>query len=476
LTTFPIAHGTVARVRRLLVVVFALLMVPAPASAARLETIRLPSHNVDAATANFNPGGALKAKVMLPDGYRRRHAYPLLLLLHGAGDTYKSWADADRGDIRRTAAGLGAIVVMPDGATGFYSNWFNGGRRGDPAWESYFLDEVLPRIRKRYRIRAGRRWHAIAGLSMGGFGATFLGGRAPGYFGSVSSFSGFVDHQRPEVYSGGLQLVSRVDYRTIFGPPDGAYATGHNPVRLVENLAESRLYVATGDGVVDPAVGSSSPEAAVGGGVVELEIRQQNDAFAAAARAAGIPLEYVPHAGIHDWPYWRNDLRGAIAHGLFAPVAARPRRWTNTTVARRGELFGLRYALARAPDGLVRFERKGRRVVITGPAIGARITTPGGCVRRGTIPMRVHLRARPCARLRLRVRPRRLRSGRRVTLRVRTGMPGAMVHAGGRSARADDAGVALLHTRFATLRRARVSATHPDRLPGATRVLVGPAG
>ena len=32
-----------------------------------------------------------------------------------------------------TLKGLGAIVVMPEGGKGFYTNWFNGGRAATPA-------------------------------------------------------------------------------------------------------------------------------------------------------------------------------------------------------------------------------------------------------------------------------------------------------------------------------------------------------
>jgi S-formylglutathione hydrolase FrmB len=441
------------------------------ATASRLEVIDLPSRGaVDPATANFNEGGALKATVLLPDGYQPRRQYPLLLLLHGAGDTYKSWADPERGDIVKTAAGLNAIVVMPDAATGFYTNWFNGGRFGVPAWEDYFLDEVLPAIHTRYRIRPERRYHAVAGLSMGGFGATFLGGRLPGYFGSVSSFSGFVDHQRPEVYEGGLQAVAGVEYETIFGPPDGDYATGHNPSRLPENLAHTRLYVASGDGTVDPALGSSSPQAAAGGGVVELEIRQQNDAFVAALRAAKVAVDYRPHAGVHDWPYWRADLKAAIAADLFGPVDARPTNWSNTTIARQGELFGVGYEFGARPTALVRFTRTGQQLRVTGPSVAVAITAPGGCTVLGTVPMDVTLPTIRCARLRVSVRPRRIRAGRRVRLRVRTGYPGARV----RGAIADDAGVALVTARYARPGRHAITARSPDRLPGRAHVRVLP--
>ena len=113
---------------------------------------------------------ALRANVYLPDGYRahRKRRYPVLYLLHGQGDAYDSWVNPENGNLLETAAGFPGIIVMPEGDRGFYANWWNGGRRGSPAWERYHLDELIPLVERRLRIRRGRRWHAIAGLSMGG--------------------------------------------------------------------------------------------------------------------------------------------------------------------------------------------------------------------------------------------------------------------------------------------------------------------
>jgi S-formylglutathione hydrolase FrmB len=139
-----------------------------PARAGTLERIDLPSHgNVDATKVRFNGTGhpgRLVANVLLPDGFDRAKRYPVLYLLHGAGESYASWVTKTKADV--VAKDLQAIVVMPDAATGFYVNQFNGGRRGDPGWERYFLDEVIPEIAARYPIRAGRRWHDVAGCTM----------------------------------------------------------------------------------------------------------------------------------------------------------------------------------------------------------------------------------------------------------------------------------------------------------------------
>jgi len=333
-----------------------------PAAAAQsLVTIDTPSANVDPKSVRFNGGepmGRLRANVLLPDGYDGRRSFPVLFLLHGVGDNFATWAKPANGDILNTAKGLPAIVVMPEGGRGFYSNWWNAGKRADPGWERFYIDELIGLVERRYRVLPGRRNHAVAGLSMGGFGAAWLATQAPGYFGTAAAFSGFVQHQRPEVEAG-LRAVGEVNYQDIFGPMDRPYATGHNPTRIARNLRHTRLYVTVGDGTPAPGV-ESSPAATAGGGAVEAGLRQQNEEFVAAARAAGVPVTYRPLQGVHDWPYWRRHLREAIAFGLFAPVEEDPSSWSYTTVAQTGRAWSLRYRFAAPPESLVTLERRAK--------------------------------------------------------------------------------------------------------------------
>src|SRR3954449_12874757 len=196
------------RVRALIAAALAVALLPvAPAGAVRLVRFTTKSAYVNAKDPRvpFNDvhrqgiprPQTLPVNVMLPDGYDGKRRFPVLFLLHGHGDTYDSWADPHNGALLHLAAGLPAIVVMPEGGRGWYVNWWNGGRRGHPAWERYHLDELLPLVKKRFRIRGGRRWHAIAGLSMGGEGAMYYAEQRPGFFGSVASFSGPLSIQRP---------------------------------------------------------------------------------------------------------------------------------------------------------------------------------------------------------------------------------------------------------------------------------------
>ena len=354
---------------------------------------------------------------------------------------------------------------MPEGATGFYTNWWNGGRRGAPGWERFFIDELVPLVERRFRVAFGRRNHAIAGLSMGGFGATFLASQLPGYFGSASAFSGLLQHQRPQVEPALQAFGAR--YTDVFGPQAGFYATGHNSTRLVANLRSTRLYVTVGNGAPEPGV-HSSPAAIAAGGVAEAELREEANEFVAAARGAGADTTYVPLLGVHDWPYWRRHLREAIAWGLFKPVPEEPRSWSYVTVAQTGEMWRLRYAFRAPPSGLVEFERRGDRLRGRGAGTVA-LEYSAGCSVTTALPFDRALPPRICGRIAVKVSPRRVRLGRtrRVRFRVtrvaagkRFPLPGARIRIGRRTVRTDARG------------RARVR-YRPRGRPGWRRARVG---
>jgi len=371
--------------------VLAVVALVAPANAARLVTWKHTSSRfVRPAESPFNsvPPEApakpqsLPVNVLLPDGYTPRKRYPVLYLMHGHGDSYWSWFAPKNGDLLRTAAGFPGIVVMPEGGQGWFADWWNGGRRGSPGWESYHLRELIPLVERRLPIRRGRRWHAIAGLSMGGEATVYYAAQRPGYFGSAAAFSPPVAIQRSE-WKAGFNTQGQ-DFDTVFGPLDGFYATGHNPLKLVANLRWTRLFVGVGDGT--PA----SPDDLdnVFGQVAERELRSQADEFVPAARSAGADVTYDPRPGVHDWPYWRQYLKDAIAWGFFRPVAVAPRSWTFSTVARRSEAWGFTFKFVGAPPAVLEtFRRSGGRISATGSG-RVLVRAPSGCRFEAKLPFR----------------------------------------------------------------------------------------
>jgi S-formylglutathione hydrolase FrmB len=375
------------------------LMTGAAARANQLVTVAIPSNGLVA--AKWVPyAGPPRADVLLPTGYNRKRAYPLLLLLHGLQSDYDWYASVD---IEQLFASLDAIVVMPEGASGWYTDWWNNGERGNPSWESYELDVVLPYVLHHYTIRPPRRYHAIAGISMGGLGATYLGGRLPGFFGTVATLSGFVDPQQygywaaeGEPITSEAPLKGDLDFDAVEGPPNGFYAAGHNPTALVDNLRFTRIFQSTGTGVPMASElsspGPSTEGVALEGGI----IYPMNRAYHAALAAAGVPSTYEVHPGGHDKPNFINELKALLAWGLFKPVVSDPHAWTNETVATQGQLWDIGYRFDAPPTAVVTFRQTGDRLSVSGAGSGVTLTTAGGCTVRVMTPAVVKLASGRC--------------------------------------------------------------------------------
>jgi S-formylglutathione hydrolase FrmB len=379
-----------------------LALAPASAAAAKLESFDLPSRLVDTSS----PGGQLpdgrtapKVNVLLPDRYdaKSKRGYPVLWLLHGAFEGADFWLSEI--EIAERAAGTRAILVMPDGGRlGMYADWWNEGARSGPAWATYHLKVLRREIERRYPIRSGRRWHAVAGISMGGQGTLRYAAMRPGYFGSAVGFSSaFPDMQSDVAYLGlgTLPVEAGPDglYHAVFGPRESPYAEGNSPQELAPNYRHTRLYLTSGDGVncsgdvpTDPALDAAT----------ETLINLQQPPFAAAARAAGAEVTEVTTCGVHTSGVWDRAFAAAQAWGFFRPVPERPRTWTYRTVATSGEMWGLRFRFAAPPSEVVEFERSGRTLTATGGG-EVRIRGGRGCRFSGALPFERRL-PRACLR------------------------------------------------------------------------------
>lgn len=363
-------------------------------------TLTTTSKFVDPAKQQFNNppcGGAerpnaLRVNVLLPDGYdgSKSARWPVLYLLHGHGDSYDAWLAQCNGNLLETAKGFPGIIVMPEGARGWYANWWNDGKRAGPAWERYYLEELIPLIEKRFRIRKERRWRAIAGLSMGGEGAAYIAEQKPGYFGAVASFSGPLSIQRAEYANGGMDTQGE-KFTQVFGPADGFYATAHNPMRNVANLKHTRVFVTVGNGI-----GTFDDLSNYFGMVAEADLRQHAEDFVAAARSAGVDTTYQPRDGVHDWPYWREHLQAAIAWNFFKPVPNAPTSWTLQTAAQTGDAWGFRFTFTDPPAGLVTFRREGGRIGASGSGT-VKIKAPNGATFEATLPFERAIPPKPKA-------------------------------------------------------------------------------
>jgi enterochelin esterase family protein len=118
--------------------------------------------------------------VYTPPGYQAgRERYPVLYLLHGAGDSDDSWSSVGRAgfildNLIAAKRARPMLVVMPAGhvpPSGRGGVPPSAGATPAPAPDDFtrdFTTDILPFVERHYRVRRDRGHRAIAGLSMGG--------------------------------------------------------------------------------------------------------------------------------------------------------------------------------------------------------------------------------------------------------------------------------------------------------------------
>jgi S-formylglutathione hydrolase FrmB len=265
-------------------------------------------------------------RLLLPTGYANQpdRTWPVLYLLHGGVSSAEVANHADwtkNTDIEARTAGKNVLVVMPDaGNIGWYSDWVNSSAR----WETFHLVELRQLLERNYHAGTDR---AIAGLSMGGFGALSYAGRHPGDFKAVASYSGaahpYADFQGIQA----LLAASLKGINDLWGDPTTpsgrAIWQAHDPYYLVNNLRSIPIYVSSGDGTQGP--NDPSP------GIPNLEVTTNSESRAFADQltaayvaanpgAVGDPLltTHFYSPGTHRWPYWAREMDTSLPMLLFA--------------------------------------------------------------------------------------------------------------------------------------------------------------
>ncbi len=119
-------------------------------------------------------GGIRRMHVYTPPGYEKGNkSYPVLYLVHGAGDSDQSWSSVGRANNildNLIAAGKAKpmIIVMPNGHTPERPGGSAANMLQNTDFSDDFLKVVIPYIDRNYRTIANAENRAMAGLSMGG--------------------------------------------------------------------------------------------------------------------------------------------------------------------------------------------------------------------------------------------------------------------------------------------------------------------
>src|SRR4030095_2960147 len=186
-------------------------------------------------------GKDLKFAIQLPASYEResKRRYPVLYFLHGMNGTEREF------ERRGVAAAISKmrdegkigefIIVSPAGENSFYLNAKNGAK-----YEDAIIKDLIPYIEKTYRVIGTPASRSIQGLSMGGWGALYLGLQHPEMFSTVTAHCAALVPDMPKPQGGDRrsQFLSQLVGKIFGDPPDEEYFRAANPVFVVEqNLA-----------------------------------------------------------------------------------------------------------------------------------------------------------------------------------------------------------------------------------------------
>jgi S-formylglutathione hydrolase FrmB len=310
----------------------------------------------------------INVRVLLPVDYQPRadDRYPVLYLFPGTSGHSSDWMTV--GDAPKTTAPYRLITVSSDiGFNGDGGSWFTDWvdqktALGPSQWETYDIHELIPWIDANLDTIRSRSGRAVAGLSMGGYGATELAARHPDLFIQQASFSGAPEIDRDLEARVGAEAIigatmvglNGVEANAPFGNhiSDEINWQGHDPARLISNLRPVRLWFGTGDGLPgkydDPV---TNPTGVIEPGVIESLTHVSTDLFLQHARAVGLsPKVYDYGSGTHTWPYWARDFKKFIPTLMqtFAHPQATPKRTSYLTINPQWSEWGWQVSIKRS--------------------------------------------------------------------------------------------------------------------------------
>lgn len=163
---------------RLLIVLLAGILSAGTAQAGKVDTLSLYSAAMKK---------DMKFIVVEPAAKAPQGGFPVVYLLHGMGGTYNLWITKVPA-LQEAADRFNCLIICPDG--GRTTLYFNNPLDSSYRFESHFIKELIPYIDSHYPSSKDRKFRAIAGLSMGGFGSLFMASHYPELFAAAGSMSG----------------------------------------------------------------------------------------------------------------------------------------------------------------------------------------------------------------------------------------------------------------------------------------------
>lgn len=222
-------------------------------------------------------------------GSEQAESFPVLWLLHGRSDDYTIWMR--RTSIERYAAPLGLMVIMPEVSYSRYMNMKHGPRYYDYISKELpeFCGKLFPKMSRK------REDNYIAGLSMGGGGAMWVGLHNPDKYGRICMLStgGVAPLEHLWRSKGGGDYMFKKCNEDIYGTSDSDSLAGteYDILKLIQDTAKNNTVLPK----VYHAMGTEDIRYPVA-----MEIKKTFEDI------PGNPYEYEYHEGpgAHEWIFW----------------------------------------------------------------------------------------------------------------------------------------------------------------------------
>lgn len=258
------------------------MVLPYTSSAAKIDSLDIASEAMHK---------TYKAAVVLPASYsRNKLAYPVLYLLHGGFGHYRDWLDKtpEKNLLSRLADQYNVIIILPEGEV--FSYYVDSPVNKASQFESYIINDVIPKIDKTYRTNRSSKARTISGLSMGGYGALYLSARHPDLFCAAGSMSGALN---PDMKGWKLttEMTANIKdaFASIMGPIESTDYSKYSVLETADVIKQNGTRIIFDCGVDDFLV-------------------EPNRELHRKLLANQTPHDYSERPGGHTWDYWQNSL------------------------------------------------------------------------------------------------------------------------------------------------------------------------
>ncbi|NIA21169.1 MAG: alpha/beta fold hydrolase [Anaerolineaceae bacterium] len=172
----------------------------------RLEAGQAPyaGRTGDLRRAMLIDGKIMPYRVFVPSGYAKAEKIPLVVMIHGGGETEDIWPDMGDGVALKALQERGYLMIAP-------RRWPE-----DETYEKLF--ELLTALVDREYPKVDRRRIFLAGHSRGGYASYELAARHPGKFRAIACISGVTDPKWAKHLKGTPVLLAHGEKDTTVDP------------------------------------------------------------------------------------------------------------------------------------------------------------------------------------------------------------------------------------------------------------------